>query len=437
MRQQSVLCIFALLGFAANSMVAYADAESPEVVAIQNSTQVFPTPDYNKPFSERNTLIGSLDGWRQKLANEGITLDANLTQVTQGVAAGGIEEGWEYSGRGETRLNLDTSKLGWWPGGLLTVIGEGNYGSSLSNKTGALLGTNVNDLFPESENSFVIPQVLFTQFLSPEFAISIGKFTTITATGGDMNEFAHGKGSDKFLNPNFNFNPLMAVTVPYSTLGVAGIYLPSKDLTITVSAINPYGKPGSAGFDDLFTEGATFASEGRYTTHFFGKTGHQLLGATVSTANYVDLDQRAANFIFPGLPVEQASNSWAAYWNADQYFYQPDTTVNRGVGVFARFGISDGKANPIENFASFGIGGKGVIPCRENDGFGIGFFYSWAVNNSVTSLAGFEDAQGYEAYYEIALTPALKLSPDIQWIDPSQQRVDSSWVLGARLFSAF
>ena len=50
---------------------------------------------------------------------------------------------------------------------------------------------------------------------------------------------------------------------------------------------------------------------------------------------------------------------------------------------------------------------------------------------------GFDDAQGVEAYYSIALTPALFLSPDLQWIDPSQSRVDSAWVANLRLYSVF
>jgi porin len=252
-----------------------------------------------------------------------------------------------------------------------------------------------------------------------------------------MNEFAHGKGSQQFLNPALSFNPVTALTVPYSTLGVTAIILPSKELLITAGVLDPHGDPSTSGFDTFFEDGASFVAEGRYTTKFFGKTGHQLLGGSYSTSSYTDLDQRVANLIFPGLPTKEADSSWSAYWNADQYFYQPDTTVNRGVGVFARFGISDGEANPIENFASIGIGGKGVVPGRENDGFGLGYFYSWIADNRLTSRLGFEDAEGLEAYYEIALTPALRLTPDIQWIQPSQQRVDSSWIAGLRLFTAF
>lgn len=414
--------------------VAQESRRAPSVV--QNPQQAFVTPDYTGDLGDRSTLTGDWGGARQELANGGVTLDANLTQVTQGVVSGGIKTGWEYMGRGEATLNMDTAKMGLWPGGLLTVMGEGNYGNILK-QTGSLIGTNTNDLLPEPENSFVIPQVSFTQFLSPKFGLAVGKFATINSKGGDMNEFAHGKGSEQFLNLAFNVNPVTALTVPYSTLGMSAIYLPTPDLVTVASVLDSHGKADSAGLNELFDNGATFALEGRYTTGFFEKRGHQLLGATYASGDYADLDQSAANLIIPGLPTSQANGSWAVYWNMDQYFYQPDRAQDRGVGFFARYGLSDGDANPIQNFASGGIGGKGMIPCRDNDSFGVGYYYSWIADNRVTSQIGVEDAQGVEAYYAIAVTPAIRLSPDIQWINPSQKLIDSSWVLGARLYTAF
>lgn len=407
------------------------------VAPVQAPQQIYRTPDYTGDFWSRSALLGDFGGTRQEWANNGVTIDASLTQVAQGVVSGGLDTGWEYLGRGQATLNLDTTKMGLWPGGLLTVMGEGNFGDTLTRYTGSLLGVNQNELLPEADNSFVLPQVTFTQFLSESFGVSLGKFATINANGGDLNAFAHGKGDRKFLNLAFNVNPVTALTVPYSTLGITLVYLPTEALVTTFGVIDPHGKADTAGFDELFEDGATFVAEGRYATSFFGKTGHQLLGATYSSSTYVDLDQRVVNLIIPGLPVQDADGSWAVYWNADQYFYQPDTSLDRGVGVFARFGLSDGDANPIENFASVGIGGKGMFANRAHDTFGVGYFYSWIADNRITRNLGFEDAQGFEAFYSVALTPAIFLSPDIQWIEPSQKQIDSSWVLGLRLLTDF
>ena len=138
--------LIALAGASAISIAIASPLCAQNIVPVQNPNQVFVTPDYTGGLESRSALTGDWGGSRQELANDGVTLDANLTQVTQGVVSGGRDTGWEYSGRGETTLNLDTAKLGFWPGGLLTVMGEGNFGDSLAKKTGSLLGVNANDL---------------------------------------------------------------------------------------------------------------------------------------------------------------------------------------------------------------------------------------------------------------------------------------------------
>ena len=423
---------------AADQPAAGSATDATKTIApVQNKNQVYPTPDYTGEFLSRSTLTGDWGGTRQEWANKGITLDAYLTQVGMGVVSGGRDSGWEYLGRGEIDLNLDTAKLGLWPGGLFSVIAEGHFGRSIFPHTGALLPADLNEAIPEVDDSFVIPQLMYTQFLSEKLGIFVGKMTTITPNSGDMNEFAHGKGDHQFLNTAFCADPVILLTAPYSTFGAGVIVLPTKDLVITAAALDPHGRADSAQLDHLFSDGVTINVEGRYTTRFFDMTGHQLLGGTYSTSSYTDLDQRVANLILPGLPTEKADSAWSVYYNFDQYFYQPDPKVNKGIGLFTRAGVSDGQANPIHWFASGGIGGKGMISGRPNDAFGIGYYYTWIADTQITSRLGFADAQGVEAFYDIALTPWLHLTPDVQWIQPSQERVDDSWIVGFRLYMAF
>ena len=90
------------------------------------------------------------------------------------------------------------------------------------------------------------------QFFSPYFGVILGKLATITPTSGDMNEFAHGKGDTQFMNMAFNFNPVFALTVPYSTLGAGVIVLPTKDpkaAIVTLFVLQTNGKPSTAGFE--------------------------------------------------------------------------------------------------------------------------------------------------------------------------------------------
>ena len=87
-----------------------------------------PATAYSGDFWQRSTLTGDWGGLRNELAARGVTLDMSLTQAAQGIVHGGKDTGWQYGGgRGDIILNLDTQKLGLWPGGFLNVEAEGNF----------------------------------------------------------------------------------------------------------------------------------------------------------------------------------------------------------------------------------------------------------------------------------------------------------------------
>src|SRR5689334_24903562 len=71
-----------------------------------------PENPYSGDFFTRSTLTGDWWGVRNDLANKGVKLDLNLTNIEQGIVSGGKDRTWEFSGRGDITLNLDTQKLG-------------------------------------------------------------------------------------------------------------------------------------------------------------------------------------------------------------------------------------------------------------------------------------------------------------------------------------
>jgi hypothetical protein len=60
-------------------------------------------------------------------------------------------------------------------------------------------------------------------------------------------------------------------------------------------------------------------------------------------------------------------------YSFDRYFWQPDDDPTHGIGLFFGFGATDGNPNPIQYAFIAGIGGKGVVPGRPDDSFGLGF----------------------------------------------------------------
>jgi porin len=394
-----------------------------------------PRNPYSGDLWTRSTLSGDWGGLRNDLATKGVTIDLSLTQAAQGIVHGGKDTGWQYGGgRGDLNLSLDTQKLGWWPGGFLTVEAEGNFTpadtlrKSINGRTGALMPVNSNQFYPTpAGDNFNLPALNFTQFLSPYFGLAFGKLATITSTSGDMNEFAHGKGDTQFMNGALNFNPLMAVTVPYSTLGTGAIVLPTKDpkqAILSFFVMSATGQASQSGFDDLNDDNLTFAGEGRVRTDFFGLTGHQLLGATYSNRKFTSIDQ-SARFIFENGALEGKKGSWNVYYNFDQFLYEPKRGSGEGVGIFGRFGASDGNPNFMNYFYSLGIGGKGMIPGRGRDRFGVGFYYIDVSNPDLEGLFRgtklLRDEYGFEAFYNVAIAPWLLLTPDIQIVRGAQK----------------
>lgn len=85
-------------------------------------------------------------------------------------------------------------------------------------------------------------------------------------------------------------------------------------------------------------------------------------------------------------------------------------------------------------YASGGIGGRGVIPGRPHDRFGIGPYWlkeSSDLDSQPGNVVG--DEVGGEMFYNFAITPFAQLSLDTQWISPGIVSSDTAVFLGTRL----
>jgi len=401
-----------------------------------------PSP-YSGDFRTRSTLSGDWGGLRNDLAAKGVTLDASVTQTGLSVVDGGKNSDWEYAGRTQLTATFDTGKMGLWPGGFLTVEAEGNWGNGGNLNTGALLPVNTNAVFPvQPPGGGALTAVQYLQFLSPYWGVLLGK---LDVTAADDNEFAHGKGDMQFMNVALELNPLTLVATPYTPLGAGVIVLPDKnpaDGHIEALIYTASGKANSAGFDKIRSDDLSFYLEGRMRTNFFDMTGHLFLAGIYSNKTHASIDQRLS--LDPSVQqLATKSNTWLVFGNFDQYFYEP--AKGKGVGVFGRFGVSDGNPNFMNYFGSLGIGGKGIVPGRPGDSFGVGWYYL-AINNPTLStpvgdVRFLRDEQGLEAYYSIEVTPWAYLSPDLQVVRGAQARtltlpprnIGAAVVVGLRL----
>ena len=211
-----------------------------------------------------------------------------------------------------------------------------------------------------------------------------GKLDTLDA---DPNEFASGRGKSQFMNANFLFNSVSALRLPYSTLGAGVLWLPTKNITVNASIVNTTDSSTDTGFDD-FGDGQTVSAEADFQYRLRGLPGGMNVGGLYSfNQDFADLSGKLIFQPGQGLAVEQEDDTWALYWSTWQYLFVEDpgdapidlangVPDREGIGVFARFGVADQDTNPVEWSASFGVGGRGIIPSRDDDVFGVGYYYT-------------------------------------------------------------
>ncbi len=425
----------------------------------------------------RPRLTGDWGGLRDTLAKRGVVLDVDLLQTLQGVASGGRDTGVEYGGLADYTLQLDTHRLGLWPGGLLKLHAESKFGDSVLNDAGAIGAVNASALFPvATESTTELMNAAYIQFLAPWVGVILGKIETL---GGDDNEFAHGY-YDKFMNLGFTFN-LTSALVPVSAYGGGIILVPWEGAVVSVLALDPNGKTNDNSLDHIFEDGVTLAGEARVTIKPFGLTGHQLVGFTWSDKERVSLQQDPSNLLrmllsqrfprlqdpgpilsrilerfFPGLlvpvePLKRESEAWSISYNFDQYLWQRKADPSQGIGIFFRFGVSDGQVNPIKYHYNVGVGGKGLIPGRPRDTFGIGWSRIEFSDHLVPFLRerlhlGLNREDAVEVFYNVALTPWLNATLDLQVVDPGLDKtlsgdrlkdMGTAVVAGLRLYARF
>ncbi|TWT61270.1 Carbohydrate-selective porin, OprB family [Rubinisphaera italica] len=376
----------------------------------------------------------------KRLEESGITFKADFYQMYQGVAAGGVRQEFDYGGHGDYIATLDMDKLAGKEGLYLKIGAEHRFGMFGGPPDGSVLPSALPTALPADTNDLILTNVLFTQFLSEEFAVSFGKLDTLD---GDANAFAHARGTKQFSNTAFIFNPITLRTIPYSTLGVSFSYLKDLKPIYTFSVLNAVDTATTDGFGQLFDQGAVLTSELRLPTNFMNKPGHQLFGATWSSREFASLGGDPRLAITPvGIP--QQSGSWSTYWNFDQYLVYDKgccTEEARGWGVFGRAAIGDDATNPLSYFLSFGVGGDSMIHGREKDYFGIGWYQLGTSDelNPITSAAlnlGLQ-GQGIELYYRIQATDHVQITPDIQITDPARNGIDTAYLFGVRALMSF
>jgi porin len=413
-------------------------------------------PTWGGDLESRPRLTGDWGGLRDELGKEGVVFDVDLLVTPMDVLSGGRSTDGDTWGNVDYTLNIDTQKLGLWPGGFFNVSVDTGFGSPLFDHSGAIVPVNTAALLPQpNDQTTALMNATFMQFLSEKFGLVVGKFNTFAL--GEQ-EF-YGNYSTQFLNAAFAF-PMTLDQAPFSAFGGGVIALPTEDITLSILALGSDGTATNNNVGDAFSNGAYVLGTGAVTIRPFGLLGHQNVGFSWSNQERFSLEQAPSNIallllqnryprladpgpileqilarFFPGLlvptvPANRESSTWSVNYAFDQYLWQPKGDAKHGIGVFFGVGASDGNPNPIKYAFTAGLGGKGV-PGRTDDSYGLGFARTQFSSAFIPLLRerlglGLDHEDSFEAYYNLALTGWLSVTADLQVVDPGLKKALSS-----------
>lgn len=359
----------------------------------------------------------------------GVTLQLFYNEVLGWKARGESGSATGHSGSFDLFARIDAEELVGWRGATLLFHGKGQYDEQINEDVGAL-SDPVDDA--DFDEAIYVDQLWLEQaFLDARLRIRAGLIEQQTLY--DRNAYANVEDR-QFMNSFFDNDPL--VPLP-DALSVAVIAAPSPWLEIATGVADADNTPRDAGFDTAF-DGANslnFYFEARLETPW--RRGDRPLPGALRIGVFRDGRRRTVFGRTDGSGAPQTDRGhWGSWISYDQAITREDDRSEQGLGIFARVGHADPDVNRIEWLWQVGLHYEGLIPTRDRDALGIGFYQAIAGDRYHDRVdSDFEGEAGLEVYYRCMVLPWLAISPDLQYIvDPGGRDGAKDAVVGLLRF---
>jgi porin len=368
----------------------------------------------------------------EPLQQRGVTLNASVIQFGQGFVAGEGDARFETGGRLNARVDLDGAKLGLWEGFSVNLVGELGYGENVNTAGGTLFLENTALFFPANGETAGDLSLTLTQQLGRGVSVAVGKFNMVDAAS--RTPIAGGGGIDTFWNVALAA-PVTGLIPPYVT--GAQLSVRTRPVLVTLMVYDPDNAQQVSGLDDWGADGVTGRLALMFPKSVAGRSGFHTITLVGSTKTGVDL----ADIPELALPPSSAASlgtkkgSYFAGYAVQQFVWQDATQPGVGWGLFGQAGISDRNPNPFGWMMVAGVGATGVFAGRSADRFGVGYF-RYSLSDYLTDglrvlgVIDLGDEQGIETFYNVALTPWLRLSGDLQVVRPGPRHQSTAVFVG-------
>jgi len=424
-------------------------------LAAQGAFAKEPGPDAKEESSvsllKRKSLTDSPGGPKERLRRIGIEADVWVTQFLQGIAAGANSGVSRYGGKLDAFFKIDAEKLGLWRGLRVNAQYEHYIGDNINLKDGALVPVSAAQAFVARDNYHSALSLIVTQQLSEALSVSVGKFNTMTLAA--QTPLIGGGGLDAFMNRAFALPSTgigvaspgtvadrLIVSPPYILGGIAT--LKTDAATFTLAFADPRNAANPRVLERPFERGVGVVGGVTVPTQIAGLRGFHTIRGGYSNARGFDLDDIGAlRTRLASLVGVTRKGFWLASYAVQQYLVQSADNPAAGWGLFALATLSDGNPNPVRWSALAGLAGNNLLPGRVNDQWGVGFFHYGLTAPLLSGLAerGLyrRSEGGIEAFYNWVITPWLRLTGDLQIVEPWTANRPRATYMALRLQTRF
>jgi porin len=390
----------------------------------------------NMPTDGPSTAFGKA---RQSLADSGVAIEGSLTNFGQGVVSGDGSRDIAWGNRGDLILRFDGGKLGLWDGLSLTLHQEVVWGADANFAgDGSIIPVNTALAFPPIGGDDANLSLIVTQAFGSQATVSVGKFSMLDAAS--RTPILGGGGLETFMNTAFAA-PISGVTPPYILGGIATYRTAPAIYTLMIYDPRNAADPDVVG--EPFESGVTTSLSVTFPARPRGLPGFYSVRGVYSTQDGLDLASTPQLLLPPeAQDIQTKEGYWYASMSMQQYLGQDPVNPEVGWGVFGQVSVSDGNPNPIAWSVIAGIGGRGgPFKGRDDDAWGVGYFHYGLSEDLKSGLdevrLGLDDEQGIEAFYNLAVTPWLRVTADVQWIDPATPNAEDAFIAALRTQISF
>lgn len=365
----------------------------------------------------------------------GLSFILNYTSESAANPFGGIRQGTAYTGQVAFGIDADLGRLAGIEGGSLHTLITQRHGRSLSND---FIGNNtsVQEIYGGGQTARITllsyQQKLFDNRLDIEFGRLAGNINFLTSSVycNFQNNATCGSPTFAFKNTNFTYYPI-------STWGAHAKAWFNDKVFFHLGAyeVNPNTQRPTDNGIDWSTRGATgvvVPMELGYTTTFANDAmpRNYGIGAIIDRSDYPDpvLDTRGGAAVFSGLGSLTQFGRSLIYARFDQMIWRPDPSSTGGLTLFGVAMKSTGGRQINDYFLEAGLVQTGTFASRPYDtvGFVVSTqkFSSLGLANVRAARASLGLGSGdvatqqvmLELNYGIQLTPAARLTPNLQYI---------------------